>query len=242
MASRPQRKNTEYTEYKNRREMWEIYMNNKWPDLRLRYPNWQRILYPSLIEDKDFVLDYLKQPVYGSISHSVGVDPLYLIIKSRSGMQWSDDKEVVLAAINCDPLRLQYASKRLKGDKEVVLAAIRRNADALKYASKDLRKNLFFLSDAIRINPNVSKFVSKKVRRAINEASLRVLSKLTAATSHAEFPLGKKGHLPLGHISKFLIHRGRSQFITIPKIGKRKIRYYKNGKPYVIIKGKKVRI
>ena len=35
---------------------------------------------------------------------------------------------------------------------------------------------------------------------------------------------------------------GGKQFINIPNIGKRKIRYYKNGKPYVIIKGKKKRI
>ena len=35
---------------------------------------------------------------------------------------------------------------------------------------------------------------------------------------------------------------GGSQFIHIPNIGKRKIRYYKNGKPYVLVKGKKVKI
>ena len=37
-------------------------------------------------------------------------------------------------------------------------------------------------------------------------------------------------------------HAAGSQFINIPKIGKRKIRYQKNGKPYVIIKGKKVKL
>ena len=35
---------------------------------------------------------------------------------------------------------------------------------------------------------------------------------------------------------------GGSQYINIPKIGKRKVRYYKNGKPYVLVKGRKVKI
>ena len=38
------------------------------------------------------------------------------------------------------------------------------------------------------------------------------------------------------------LYSGGSQFIHISGVGKRKIRYYKNGKPYVIIKGKKVKI
>ena len=36
--------------------------------------------------------------------------------------------------------------------------------------------------------------------------------------------------------------QGGSQFINVPNHGKRKIRYQKNGKPYVIVKGKKIKI
>ena len=37
-------------------------------------------------------------------------------------------------------------------------------------------------------------------------------------------------------------NKGGSQFIHIPNYGKRKIRYQKNGKAYVIVKGKKLKL
>ena len=38
------------------------------------------------------------------------------------------------------------------------------------------------------------------------------------------------------------MNKGGSQFIHIPNYGKRKIRYQKNGRPYVIVKGKKIKL
>ena len=39
-----------------------------------------------------------------------------------------------------------------------------------------------------------------------------------------------------------LVQKGSSQFIKIKNYGRRKIRYQKNGKPYVIVKGKKLKL
>ena len=37
-------------------------------------------------------------------------------------------------------------------------------------------------------------------------------------------------------------NQGGSQFIHIPNYGKRKVRYQKNGRPFVIVKGKKLKL
>ena len=53
----------------------------------------------------------------------------------------------------------------------------------------------------------------------------------------------KKPTLPgyiMGHIKSFL--GGSSQFIHVPNHGKRKLRYQKNGRAYVIVKGKKLKL
>ena len=39
-----------------------------------------------------------------------------------------------------------------------------------------------------------------------------------------------------------IVYKGGKQFINVPKFGKRKIRFQKNGKAYVIVKGKKLKL
>ena len=45
---------------------------------------------------------------------------------------------------------------------------------------------------------------------------------------------------PATEYSKSLF--GKSQFIHIPNYGRRKVRYQKNGKPYVIVNRKKLKL
>jgi len=70
---------------------------------------------------------------------------MLLAVKSNGcllcGSDYTDDKEVVMAAVRNRGYALQFASPRLKEDKEVVLAALRNAGSAIQFASPTLQKD-----------------------------------------------------------------------------------------------------
>ena len=70
-------------------------------------------------------------------------DTLLLAVKSNgfelAGSDYTDDKEVVLAAVKNNGYALQFASPSMKEDKEVVMSAVRNDGSAIQFASGKLR-------------------------------------------------------------------------------------------------------
>ncbi|MFA7662554.1 MAG: DUF4116 domain-containing protein [Patescibacteria group bacterium] len=56
-------------------------------------------------------------------------------ILERVSRELQDDEEVVLAAINNNPLNFQYASKRLRGKRNIVLIALGKRGDLSIFVS-----------------------------------------------------------------------------------------------------------
>lgn len=66
---------------------------------------------------------------------------------------FKDDKEVVLLAVKCNGLAIQYASPRLKNDPEVVFEAIKNNGEALKFVDQKFANSKKFMLEAMRTFP-----------------------------------------------------------------------------------------
>ncbi len=47
---------------------------------------------------------------------------------------WSNDRDIVLAAVKSNGMALRYASDELKRDEEVVMAAVQQNPNALQFS------------------------------------------------------------------------------------------------------------
>ena len=66
-----------------------------------------------------------------------------LAVKSNglelAGSDYTDDKEVVMAAVKNHGYALEFASPSLKKDKEVVMSAVRNDGSAIQFASGQLR-------------------------------------------------------------------------------------------------------
>ena len=67
------------------------------------------------------------------------------------------DRDVMLAAVKHNGLMLGNASAALKNDKEVVLAAVTQNSKALRFASDELQQNKEIMLAAVKQQSNVLK-------------------------------------------------------------------------------------
>ena len=85
---------------------------------------------------------------------------------------------------------------------------------------KEYQNDPKFIFQLAQINPNVLRY-DKLIRPDIIN---RVRTELNS------------------EIRKNNVINGGSQFINVPKYGKRKVRYQKNGRAYVIVKGKKIKL
>ena len=79
------------------------------------------------------------------------------VIQTKENVQFlkehqelSDDKNVVLAAVQQNGLALNFASDELKNDKEIVLMAVKKYGIALQFASTELRKDKEVVLIAVR--------------------------------------------------------------------------------------------
>jgi len=67
-------------------------------------------------------------------------DTILLAVKSNgfelAGSDYTNDKEVVIAAVKNNGYALQFASLSLKEDKEVVMAAVRNDGSAIQFAGQ----------------------------------------------------------------------------------------------------------
>jgi hypothetical protein len=73
-------------------------------------------------------------------------------------------REIVLAAVQNDWWRLEFAPKELKGDREIVLAAVQQYGDALRFASEELKADRSFMLAAVQIDGCVLRFASKELQ------------------------------------------------------------------------------
>ena len=71
---------------------------------------------------------------------------------SLAGSDYTDDKEVVMAAVKNCGYALEFASPSLKQDKEVVMAALRNDGSAIQFASISLQKDKDVLLASVKNN------------------------------------------------------------------------------------------
>ena len=71
---------------------------------------------------------------------AVTQDPRALTLENL-GWPFTEDREVVLAAVNVWGGALRGAAKALQGDREIVLAAVMQDGDALELASEELQQD-----------------------------------------------------------------------------------------------------
>lgn len=69
-----------------------------------------------------------------------------------AGSDYTDDKEVVMAAVKNCGYALEFASPSLKQDKEVVMAALRNDGSAIQFASISLQKDKDVLLASVKNN------------------------------------------------------------------------------------------
>ena len=172
------------------------------------------------------------------------------------------NRNVVMAAVRNNGRALEYASDGLRNNREIVLRAVMNNGHALRYASEELRNNYRFMSNVVRETGNemlLYWYGSETVKREY-ELQKRLATgiynqsnrRAPGSTRRMMIPQAKKlifsmtnkypGIIPPPPPLRGGVKYNTNKFINIPKIGKRKVRYYKNGKPYVLVKGKKVKI
>jgi len=87
-------------------------------------------------------------------------ESLLLIVKSNGrllcGSDYTDDKEVVMAAVKNHGYALEFASPSLKEDKEVVMAAVRNDGSAIQFdhdvIKTSFKNNMHSFSPHVRNN------------------------------------------------------------------------------------------
>lgn len=71
-------------------------------------------------------------------------------------------RDFLMAALEKDPMILQFASKDLKKDKELVLHAVERCWETLQYASCELQSDLDIVTSALAQNPLALQFAAAR--------------------------------------------------------------------------------
>ena len=99
-------------------------------------------------------IDYLKQQIDSILNQTHKKFSLHI------SDDFSNDKEVMLDAVNIDGQELYYASEQLRDDYDVVLAAVTKKGLILKYASKRLRANKEIVLAAIKSDKRAFDFIS----------------------------------------------------------------------------------
>lgn len=69
-----------------------------------------------------------------------------------AGSDYTNDKEVVMAAVKNNGQALEFASSFMQEDKEVVLAAVRNDGSAIQFASASLQKDKDVLLSSVKNN------------------------------------------------------------------------------------------
>ena len=136
-----------------------------------------------------------------------------------------------------------------KGDDEdIALAAINKCAKEIENISDRLRNDENFLLEAYRINPAIVNFLPDEILMNLQSAMQKInfnkaLGKKNNQGRAVLVPKNKRLTLPgniTNRIKSFL--GGSSQYVHIPNYGKRKVRYQKNGRAYVIVNKKKLKL
>ena len=126
-----------------------------------------------------------------------------------------------MAAVQQKGFALTYASRKLKNDVDFIVQILLKNP---KRISLDLSPKRLI---SYGTDPQVIGMVRKKIRAKIERIKRRnKINKLNNQPRH----------------KKRDIKYGGSQFIHIPNHGKRKVRYQKNGRAYVIVNKKKLKL
>ena len=86
----------------------------------------------------------------GIVIAAVNSNPLAL---EYASVRLKDNPEIVLAAVTGDPAALKFASQRLKANTEIVLAAVTGAGEMLKYASPSCRNNRNIVEIATKNDP-----------------------------------------------------------------------------------------
>ena len=180
------------------------------------------------------------------------------------------DKEFWLEVVKPDPFAFRYADASLKKDREFMLELIKKNDSVLELADDSLKKDKNFILEAYYANPKIINnmrlinefqnsfdYIKKKLnnnRKKIRNNNKNLKSFIISGKENnngrrlmGSTLRGIKAPInasTLRLLKNFIGKKktGGSQFVHIPNYGKRKVRYQKNGRAYVIVKGKKVKL
>merc|ERR1719199_2006950 len=107
----------------------------------------------SVIDDSSDIFESVDRP---EALRKARIDGMWL----AEAIEFQNDKEIVLAALEQNPKALQVTS--LLDDREVVLAAVRRDGMMLEFADESLRRDHEIVCTAIRSNPRARRFAIDK--------------------------------------------------------------------------------
>ena len=106
------------------------------------------------------------------------------LMSSGPSHELSADRDVVLAAVQCDATLLNYTATALRADREIILAAVQQDASFLKYAATALRADRVFILAAVQQDASFLKYASAKLR-ADREVVLAAVKKGRHAVQYA---------------------------------------------------------
>jgi len=116
----------------------------------------------ELLQNKEFIIDIVSW---------VGLDGC-----RDAFTQWTDDKDVVLAAVRSNGKDLWLASARLQDDKEVVLAAVLDQPLSLAFASRRLRDDIEVVLLAVQHDGYELRNASSRLRAETRVVRVAVLN------------------------------------------------------------------
>ena len=106
------------------------------------------------IGDKDLILDFFK---FGCPE-----------ILAKASPEISDDREILMAALNIDSDSLIYASERLRNDKAIVLKAVSQDGSSLRFASEELQNDREVVIAAVSNYRYAIKYVGEKLKNDVD--------------------------------------------------------------------------
>ena len=89
-------------------------------------------------------------------------------ILAKASPEISDDREILMAALNIDSDSLIYASERLRNDKAIVLKAVSQDGSSLRFASEELQNDREVVIAAVSNYRYAIKYVGEKLKNDVD--------------------------------------------------------------------------
>ncbi len=140
----------------------KVFSNLKFLKSQYKY---ESLEYKTFFEIRKIKIHLLKQGKFSDNKEIV----LAAIMENGKNIKYAgkklrNDHDIILAAVSRWGLALQYASDALKEKRDIVFAAVKQNGYALKYANEKFRDDKLLVIAALKSNGYALEFASKKLR------------------------------------------------------------------------------